>query len=95
MNRLMSVEFWRKVARYPEKIPADKRLHFLLGAVFTSMLLIVGVHSLLVSALLIAFSFGMEVVQRATNSGKYDTLDAIATLIGGIVVHLPVMFRGL
>jgi hypothetical protein len=79
------------IMRYPEIIPCDKRLHALAGVVFTSILLSLGVALMPVLLMLIAFGIGIEMYQRNTNTGAFDIFDALATIIGGAFVLLPLI----
>jgi uncharacterized membrane protein len=77
--------------RYPEKIPCDKRLHALVGVVFTSILLSLGVALMPVFLMLITFGIGIELYQKNTNAGTFDIFDALATIIGGAFVMLSLL----
>ena len=77
------------IMRYPEKIPCDKRIHFMIGTVFTSVLLSFGVMCFLIILLLIAFAWSIEIYQKLTKSGQYDNYDALAVVAGGLIVLLP------
>jgi hypothetical protein len=72
--------------RYPEKIPADKRLHFMIGTVFTAVLYLFTSSLLIHIPLLAIVSWGIEYYQKHTKSGQFDHWDAIAVLLGGLVV---------
>jgi glycopeptide antibiotics resistance protein len=78
-----------KLVRLPEKIPADKRLHFMIGVVFTSILMLFTFNMFIVYAVLVLFSFSIEILQKITKSGVYDNLDAVTVIIGGMFVMLP------
>ena len=77
-----------KILRYPEKIPCDKRLHMLIGVVLVSILTIFTTSILVVSIVLISLAWGIEVYQKLTKSGTYDNYDALAVVIGGLIVYL-------
>ena len=91
-----------KFLRLIEIIPCDKRLHFIVGVVFMSILLqalliFIQVYSivLILSVIgLISFAWGIEFYQKATKSGKYENWDAVAVVIGGVFVLLPYVVRG-
>ena len=72
--------------RLPEKIPCDKRLHMLLGVCFISLLKLFDVAFEFESIGLIVFAWSIEFYQRITKSGNYDDWDAIAVVIGGLIV---------
>ena len=77
-----------KILRYPEKIPCDKRLHMLIGIVLASILTIFTTSILVVSITLISLAWGIEFYQKWTKSGTYDNWDAIAVVVGGLIVYL-------
>jgi len=77
-----------KILRYPEKIPCDKRLHMLIGVVLVSILTIFTINVFIVIPSLIALSWGIELFQKFTKSGTYDNWDAIAVVVGGLIVYL-------
>ena len=75
-----------KLMRLPEIVPCDKRLHFMLGTVFT---VIVGMFTrdlFVTIGTLVLYAWGIEVYQKITKSGTYDNWDAIAVVLGGLVV---------
>lgn len=73
------------ILRYPEKIPADKRLHALLGLVFIDFMLIGTSNLYILVGSLIIFAHGIEYGQKWTKSGTYDNWDAISVDIGGLL----------
>jgi len=77
-----------KILRYPEKIPCDKRLHMLIGIVLASILTIFTTSILVVSITLISLAWGIEFYQKWTKSGTYDNWDAIAVIVGGLIVYI-------
>jgi len=77
-----------KIIRYPENIPADKRLHALIGVLLTSILTIFTVNVFIVISSLVSVSWGIELFQKWTKSGQYDNYDALAVMAGGLVVYL-------
>jgi len=77
-----------KILRYPGKIPCDKRLHMLIGVVLVSILTIFTTNVLVVSITLITLAWGIEVYQKFTKSGTYDNYDALAVMVGGLIVYL-------
>ena len=76
------------ILRYPEKIPCDKRLHMLIGVVLVSILTIFTINVWVVSATLLIVAWGIEFYQKLTKSGTYDNYDALAVVIGGLIVYL-------
>jgi len=77
-----------KILRYPEKIPCDKRLHMLIGVVLVSILTIFTTNVLVFSIALIVVAWGIEFYQKFTKSGTYDSWDALAVVVGGLIVYL-------
>ena len=77
-----------------KKIEADKWKHFyagiILGAVLLAFLLFLLDGSLITGillsfALVIAISYGFELFSKITGMGHHDVMDAIASIIGGVV----------
>jgi len=77
-----------KILRYPEKIPCDKRLHTLVGVFYISILTMFTLNVLIVIPFLIFLSWGIEYFQKWTKSGTYDNYDALAVVVGGLIVYL-------
>ena len=77
-----------KIIRYPEKIPCDKRLHMLIGVVLVFILTIFTLNVWVVSIALVSLAWGIEFFQKLTKSGIYDNYDAIAVVVGGLIVYL-------
>jgi len=77
-----------KIIRYPEKLRCDLRLHMLIGVVLVSILTIFTTNVLVVSIALIAVAWGIEFYQKITKSGTYDNWDAVAVVVGGLIVYL-------
>lgn len=68
-------------------LPSDKANHFVYGAALASL---GGLHSLALGALLCAaVAIGKEVYDQARKTGNPEALDAVATVVGGAVVLLP------
>lgn len=84
-----------ELLRLPEKIPCDKRLHGLVGALFTALLLCTPLSVYIVVIALIVLAWGIEVSQKVFKWGTYDNYDAIAVVIGGLIVMLPYFLKGL
>ena len=75
-----------KILRYPEKIPYDKRLHYMIGVVSTASVAIFTVNLYIMLGLLVLVAYGIEYVQKWTKSGHFDHWDAIAVILGGLTV---------
>ena len=68
-------------------IPADKANHISYGA---ALACIGAFHSVLAGAALCAvFAVGKEIYDKVSGKGTPDVLDAVATLIGGVLVLAP------
>ena len=78
-----------KLLRLPEKIPKDKLLHCLIGSVAASLLLSIGLVYWAVLSAVIVLAWGIEVYQLYTKSGHYDNYDALAVVVGGLIVIVP------
>jgi len=83
-----------KILRYPEKIPSDKRLHALIGVVLSSILLSLNINLYIFIAVLFIVAWGIEYYQLATKSGNFDHYDAIAVVVGGLLVLAPYLLKG-
>jgi len=77
-----------KIIRYPEKLRCYLRLHMLIGVVLVSILTIFTTNVLVVSIALISLAWGIEFYQKFTKSGTYDNYDALAVVVGGLIVYL-------
>ena len=77
-----------KIIRYPEKIPCDKRMHFMVGVFYTAILTVFTVNVFIVMPFLVALAWGIEFFQKWTKSGTYDNYDALAVMAGGLTVYL-------
>ena len=77
-----------KIIRYPEKIPCDKRMHFMIGVVAVAILTIFTVNVFVIAPILVTVSWGIELFQKITKSGTYDNWDAVAVVVGGLIVYL-------
>jgi len=84
-----------KIIRYPEKIPCDKRMHFMVGVVAVAMLTIFTVNVFVIAPVLVTVSWGIELFQKITKSGTYDNYDALAVVAGGLTVYLSHIIGGL
>ena len=82
-----------ELIRLPEKIPCDKRIHALVGAALTSALLVSSVPMLHTLVILAAVAWIVEWYQLLTKTGHYDNYDAIAVVIGGLLVAAPYLVR--
>jgi len=77
-----------KILRFPEKLRCDLRLHMLIGVVLVSILTIFTVNVFIVLSTLVLIAWGIEFYQKLTKSGTYDNWDAIAVVVGGLIVYL-------
>ena len=84
----------KKILRYAEKIPNDKRLHFMIGTVLTAFIAIFIVNLYIMLGLLLLVAYGIEYGQKWTKSGQFDHWDAIAVILGGLTVMVA-MWRSL
>jgi len=87
--------FINKLLRYPEKIPCDKRLHMLLGIILMSIVVVFVSKWYLILSILIIFAWSIEFYQKFTKSGTYDNRDAIAVVVGGLIVYISEIVRSL
>ena len=78
-----------KLLRLPEKIQCDKRMHFMVGSVFTSLAMCIIPQLYIIVMLAVALAWGIEFSQRIFAWGDYDNMDAIAVVAGSFVVILP------
>jgi uncharacterized membrane protein len=76
----------KELLRYPEKIPSDKRLHFMIGTILTALIAILTVNLYIMLGLLVLVAYGIEYGQKWTKSGHFDHWDAIAVILGGLTV---------
>lgn len=84
-----------KILRYPNKIPCDKRMHGLIGVFLICTLLIFTTNLFILIGSLVSVAWGIEYFQKFTKSGNYDNWDAIAVIIGGLMVLLPFIINSL
>jgi len=77
-----------KILRYPEKLRCDLRLHMLLGVVLVAGLTIFTTNVFIIIPSLITLAWGIEFYQKFTKSGTYDNYDALAVVVGGLIVYL-------
>jgi len=75
--------------RLPEKIPCDKRIHALGGSFIMFLLLLFPINWIISFIILILIAFGVEFYQKFTKSGNFDILDAVAVILGGLLVLIP------
>ena len=74
------------------KLPYDKALHMLVGVVvFAVVYLIVGWYALLG---VVVVATAKEVYDYFTPNHTVDWKDAMATIIGGLLVAIPLLFQG-
>jgi len=77
-----------KILRFPEKLRCDLRLHMLIGIVVVAILTIFTVNVFVIAPILVTVSWGIEFYQKFTKSGTYDNWDAVAVVVGGLIVYL-------
>jgi len=77
-----------KILRYPERIPCDKRLNMLIGVVLVSILSVFTINVFIVIPTMVFVAWGIEFYQKLTKSGTYDNCDAIAVVVGGLIVYI-------
>ena len=82
-----------KLLRAPEKIPKDKLVHYLVGSIFTSILLCMTLSVFTITLLLVVLSWGIEISQKVFKWGNYDNYDAVSVVVGGLVVMLPYIIK--
>jgi hypothetical protein len=82
-----------KLMRLPEKIPCDKRTHFIVGTVLMSILLTFNTNIVISFIITTIVAFGIEMYQKITKSGKYEIFDAIAVIIGSLFVLIPFIVK--
>lgn len=77
-----------------KKIAPDKWRHFLVGIAMGAFLQAMGwwlwptgiiLSSIVVLSLVIAISYGFELFSKITGKGRYDFMDAVASVIGGVL----------
>lgn len=86
-----------------KRIAPDKWRHFFagiaLGAVLQAFLLFIipatPILAIVVAlVLVIAISYGFELISKLTRRGHYDLMDAVATIIGGLLgMGLVLLFK--
>ncbi len=81
----------------PKLIPHDKALHALGGALLAAVLypalLYIGAHQALTGTLILVVGVGLiKEVYDAAHADRHtaDFMDALATILGGLLVTLPV-----
>jgi len=91
----LDIKMFFKFLRYPEKMPCDKRMHFMVGVVAVAILTVFTVNVFVVAPVLVTVSWGIELFQKITKSGTYDNYDALAVMVGGLTVYLSYIIGGL
>lgn len=83
-----------------KNIAPDKWRHFYAGILMGLILQAVAwwlvplsllTLTILVLLLVIAISYGFELFSKITGLGRYDFMDAVATVIGGVIGMAPVI----
>jgi hypothetical protein len=76
------------------KIAPDKWKHFFVGIAMGLLLPVIGyfflpghpyMNGLISFGLIVAISYGFELYSKFTGHGHYDVMDAVASVIGGLV----------
>ena len=76
------------------QIAPDKWRHFIVGIIMGGLLQVttwwlwpvhLGWVSLVVFLIVVAISYGFELFSKFTGKGRYDFLDAVASVIGGVI----------
>lgn len=88
------MERLNKILRYAENIPADKRIHFMVGVGLMAVVALFTVNLYIMLSSLFVVSYGTEFFQKWTNSGKFEHWDAIAVILGGLTVMVA-MWRSI
>lgn len=83
-----------KITRYLERVPCDKRLHFMIGTLIVSFLILFNLSIFLIVSILVVISWSIEFYQKFTKSGTYDNWDATAVVAGGLVVGISHALQG-
>jgi len=83
------------IMRYPEKMPCDKRIHFIAGVIIVAFMSLFTISLFIIVPILILIAWGIEFFQKITKSGQFDNYDAIAVVVGGLVVLMPQIVKGL
>ena len=83
---MMKLKILNKLLRYPEKLPCDKRMHYIIGVVYMVIAMLFTHNLLILIPGLIILAWGIEWYQRITLSGDYDNYDALAVVAGGLTI---------
>lgn len=79
---------------FKRKIAADKWRHFIVGIIMGIVLqgllwwlwpFALGTITLVAFGIVVAISYGFELFSKITGKGRYDFMDAVASIIGGIL----------
>lgn len=77
-----------------KQIAPDKWRHFIVGIIMGSFLqaltwwlwpVHVGWVSLVVFTIVVVISYGFELFSKVTGKGRYDFIDAVASVVGGVI----------
>ena len=77
-----------------KKIAPDKWRHFIAGIIMGSLLQAflwwlwpreLAMVTIAVLTLVVAISYGFELFSKITGKGRYDFMDAVASVIGGVI----------
>ena len=76
------------VLRYPEKIPCDKRLHFIIGVIAMMIMKLFNTPRYISYPALVFLAYAIEFYQKLTKSGHFEHYDALAVVLGGLCVDV-------
>ena len=77
-----------------KKIAPDKWRHFIAGIIMGSLLQAflwwlwpnqLGLVTIAVLTLVVVISYGFELFSKITGKGRYDFMDAVASVVGGVL----------
>jgi len=88
------IDILNKIMRYTEKIPCDKRIHFIVGSVIAVALMLFNLEPIVILIIVSLIGYLVEVYQYTTKSGSYDIKDAIAVALGGLLPLVPEIIKG-
>ena len=87
------INYMNKIMKILERLPCDNRIHFIIGAILTSFLLVCGVNIFFTFMILTLTAYGIELYQKITDHEDYKLYDALVVLVGGVVVILPIIIK--
>jgi len=87
------INYMNKIMKILERLPCDNRIHFIIGAILTSFLLVCGVNVFFTFMILTLTAYGIELYRKMTDPEGYELYDALVVLVGGVVVILPIIIK--